>query len=306
MSEDFPYRLLRIRVVDTVRVSTSFIRIRFAGAGLDDFATPGHIFDQRIKLIFPGPLGLPDLSNAGADWYATWLELPEESRGSMRTYSIRAMEGEGDQTRLVIDFVLHMDEGATGPAASWAHRAKAGDEILTLGPRRGNLGGGIEFAPDEAGQVLLVGDETALPAIARILEDLPRSARGHVFIEVPHQDDTLPMEVPAAVTVHWSVREGADHGTVIAPAVLSHLGQQADGTLVDVDSDELPWETPTYSASGEDVSVGTTLHHGLYAWIAGESSLVTTLRRHLVKGFGFERSQVAFMGYWRKGVAMRG
>ena len=44
---------------------------------------------------------------------------------------------------------------------------------------------------------------------------------------------------------------------------------------------------------------------GTYAWIAGESRVVTGLRRHLVKELGFDRRQVAFMGYWRRGVAMR-
>ncbi len=44
---------------------------------------------------------------------------------------------------------------------------------------------------------------------------------------------------------------------------------------------------------------------GVYAWIAGESAMVTSLRRYLVKELGMDRSQVAFMGYWRRGVAMR-
>jgi len=69
------------------------------------------------------------------------------------------------------------------------------------------------------------------------------------------------------------------------------------------------WETPTYSSSGEDlaedaVAVGHDLA-GLYAWIAGESAVVTGLRRALVKDLGMDRRQVAFMGYWRRGVAMR-
>ncbi len=70
------------------------------------------------------------------------------------------------------------------------------------------------------------------------------------------------------------------------------------------------WETPTYSSSGEDVGSGhAPVGHDLedlYAWIAGESGLVTGLRRVLVKDLGVDRRQVAFMGYWRRGVAMRG
>ena len=71
------------------------------------------------------------------------------------------------------------------------------------------------------------------------------------------------------------------------------------------------WETPSYSSSGEeiDASRGARSGHdgcdGLYAWIAGESKVVTGLRRHLVRELGMDRSQVAFMGYWRRGVAMK-
>jgi len=76
---------------------------------------------------------------------------------------------------------------------------------------------------------------------------------------------------------------------------------------VEVDPDL--WETPTYSSSGEEVDAAVTLvgHDldGLYAWIAGESAMVTTLRRALVNDLGVDRRQVAFMGYWRRGVAMR-
>ncbi|GAB3927384.1 hypothetical protein GCM10027613_43020 [Microlunatus endophyticus] len=70
------------------------------------------------------------------------------------------------------------------------------------------------------------------------------------------------------------------------------------------------WETPVYSSSGEqlDASSGEYLGPtgGSYAWVAGESGMVTALRRYLVKELGMDRRQVAFMGYWRQGVAMRG
>ncbi len=69
------------------------------------------------------------------------------------------------------------------------------------------------------------------------------------------------------------------------------------------------WETPTYSSSGEDVDgqAGSVGHDwdGLYAWIAGESKVVTGLRRALVNDLHIDRHQVAFMGYWRLGVAMK-
>jgi NADPH-dependent ferric siderophore reductase len=72
----------------------------------------------------------------------------------------------------------------------------------------------------------------------------------------------------------------------------------------DVDPDL--WETPVYSSSGENVARREApSYRDLYAWIAGESGVVTALRRHLVRDLGMDRRQVAFMGYWRRGVAMR-
>jgi NADPH-dependent ferric siderophore reductase len=69
------------------------------------------------------------------------------------------------------------------------------------------------------------------------------------------------------------------------------------------------WETPTYSSSGQPLAAcddaGRAGAVGLYVWIAGESGMVTSLRRRLVRDLGMDRRQVAFMGYWRRGVAMR-
>ncbi len=65
------------------------------------------------------------------------------------------------------------------------------------------------------------------------------------------------------------------------------------------------WETPAYSSSGAEVgSVDPASTDDLYAWIAGESKVVTGLRRVLVNDLGLDRRQVAFMGYWRRGVSM--
>ena len=81
------------------------------------------------------------------------------------------------------------------------------------------------------------------------------------------------------------------------------------GRPVEVGADEVDpdlWETPFYSSSGEEVAGDArSASAGTYAWIAGESKVVTGLRRHLVNELGFDRSQVAFMGYWRRGVAMK-
>jgi NADPH-dependent ferric siderophore reductase len=300
-----PFVVARARVDAVERVSPTFARITFGGPALDDFGTPGAVLDQRIKLIFPAASGLPVFPEG--DWYAAWLAIPEEERGTMRTYSIRDISAGPEGTAVVIDFVLHLAPGLTGPAALWASAATVGDELLLIGPRRGRTGGGgIEFAPGDARRILLAGDETAAPAIARILEDVSRETLGTAFLEVPRAEDILPIAAPPGFDVRWLVRGDRAHGEVLIPAVLEHLGDDvATVEIRDVDTDDLLWETPQFSGLGEELTEGTP-HADRYFWIAGESGVVTTLRRHLVKDLGIDRSQVAFMGYWRKGVAMRG
>lgn len=206
-SSEFPFVLANAEVKAVEVLSPSFVRIEFGGEDLRGFGTPGSTFDQRIKLIFPGVGGqLPELGVADEEWYQRWLSLPDSERGSMRTYSIRDLLVEDDgTTTLIIDFVLHLVPGATGPASSWAAAAAPGDRLLIFGPRTGRLeGGGIEYEPGTASTVLLAGDETAAPAIARIIEDLasnPGAPRLHAFIEVPQASDTLEIECYEGATV---------------------------------------------------------------------------------------------------------
>jgi NADPH-dependent ferric siderophore reductase len=306
MSADHPFVLALATVETAERVSPSFVRVTFTGDDLARIGTPGHVLDQRIKVIFPPPQGnLPQLGEADDDWYQRWLALPEATRGSMRTYSIRHLVTSTTETRLVVDFVLHLAAGASGPASRWASEARPGSRVLILGPRRGRTdAGGIEFSPGSATSILLAGDETAAPAIARVLEDLDRDAHGVAFIEVPHDDDVLAIDAPNGVRLHWLPRKGSPHGTALLPAVLDYLGATAAVNISDVATEELLWETPTYSGLGETI-VGHDNPAERYFWIAGESGVVTTLRRHLVNDLGVDRAQVAFMGYWRRGVAMR-
>jgi NADPH-dependent ferric siderophore reductase len=306
MSTEFPFVLAVATVSSVERVSPSFVRITFSGADLADFGTPGRVLDQRIKLVFPAPgASVPRLAPSD-DWYSAWLALPDDERGAMRTYSIRELLVTDEGTRLVVDFVLHLAPGSTGPASRWADAAAEGDELLVIGPRRGRKeDGGIEYAPGDARAILLAGDETAAPAIARILEDVDRDTQGVAFIEVPEDADILPIATPPGVEVRWLPRAGDAHGTRLIPAVLDHLGAAAPAVIADVDTEDPLWETPTFSSLGESVAESEN-HADRYFWIAGESGVVTTLRRHLVKDLGIDRSQVAFMGYWRHGVAMRG
>ena len=73
----------------------------------------------------------------------------------------------------------------------------------------------------------------------------------------------------------------------------------------DIEGEDCSGRRPTTPGLGEEIAAADA-PADRYFWIAGESGVVTTLRRHLVKDLGIDRAQVAFMGYWRRGVAMRG
>jgi NADPH-dependent ferric siderophore reductase len=274
--------LEEIEAVRVERLSPSFVRVEFGSPALADLGIDGPLYDQRIKLIFPGD--------------------------HMRTYTVRKVLGTGADTRLVVDFVIHGPDEPSGPGGEWGAHAEVGQRVVAMVPKRGLPFGGIEFDPAGASQLLLVGDETALPAIARILEDLPADAKGSVFVEVAVSDDIQALRRPPDMTVTWLPRNGRARGSEIHGAVLDLLGADVVEPVIDEIDPDL-WETPTYSSSGEDVDASVVVvgheYDGLYAWIAGEAKLVTGLRQALVRDLGIDRRQVCFMGYWRVGVAMK-
>lgn len=301
-----PMVLTEVEVARVERLSTSFVRLELAGPALADIGqpTPEHPwYDQRFKLVVPhADGGITDVREADPTWLTTWMDRPEAERGHMRTYTVRRVLGSGPDTRVVVDVVVHGGHG--GPGERWVAQAQVGDRAVVLLPRRGVPFGGIEFTPPVDADLLLVGDETAAPAICAILEQLPADARGAAFLEVPHDDDVLGVSAPAGVEVTWLPRGGRTHGEALTAAVTAYVDGQA---VVLAEPDEVDadlWETPTWSSSGEDV-VGVADHADVYAWIAGEAGVVTSLRRFLVKERGLGRGQVAFMGYWRRGVAMK-
>jgi NADPH-dependent ferric siderophore reductase len=306
-----PLILDEVEVTSVERLSPSFVQVELGGPALAEFGVDGPLYDQRIKLVFPNDAGrLPSFEGVDDSWWDTWLQIPESERGHMRTYTVRAVRGAGPDTRLVVDFVLHPEEGSTGPGATWAARANQSDRLIIVAPRKGMKYGGIEFDPGTARELLLVADETAVPAVCSILEDLPLRARGVALLEVPESGDVREQSAPPGIDVVWLPRDGAPLGSLLDAEVRRRLGATVEPVRVDeAEVDPDLWETPTYSSSGEDVDtpVATVGHDldGLYAWIAGESAVVTSLRRLLVNGLGMDRRQVAFMGYWRRGVAMR-
>src|SRR5699024_8713857 len=210
-------------------------------------------------------------------------------------------------------------DGSTGPAAAWAAEAQVGQELWLVAPRQGQEASGIEFAPGGADEVVLLGDDTAAPAIARMLEDLRlvgTTARISAYIEVPNAEDELDIQSPDGAEVHWLIRGDAAMGEQLSAKLGWHV--QEEDPAPGASDEGLLWETPVRSASGEemptpevsasveDIATPEEPQAGIYYWIAGESGVIKQLRRFLVRDVGVDRTQVAFMGYWRLGVAMRG
>lgn len=280
-------------VVHRQRLSPHFMRIVFATPATVGGA--GETFDQRIRIGFPAPGNEPWLPSS-EDWYDEWVAAPKAERGCFRTFSVRAVERLAEETRVTVDFVLH----GFGPATSWVAQAEPGDRVSMLLPRRGLAGVDIEFLPTN--NVVLAGDETAAPAIARILEDLPRSTRGVAFIEVPTSEDSLDIAAPDQVQVFWLPRNGAEHGQLLTRQLTRYVtGGQESTELADLPrpaANELVWETPTFSALGEELPARMNDEAPFY-WLAGECRVVAGLRRKLVRDFSVPRANIAFMGYWR-------
>ncbi|MFJ6170159.1 siderophore-interacting protein [Curtobacterium sp. NPDC092190] len=297
------YRVFSVRVAAVSALTPSFVRVTLTGDALADFSAVG--LDQRIKVVLPIPgHGFSDLPDSD-DWYGAWRALPDAQRNPLRTYTVRSFRP--DARELDIDFVAH---GDTGPASRWVSSCRVGDELRIVGPAVPSSpaelpSGAAEFAPGSATRILLAGDETAAPAICAILEALDVATVGHVFIEVPTDADRLPVSAPAGVEVRWIARNGASHGVRMTDQVHAWAAEVTTGAasvaepvrgavdLADVDVDEqVLWDVP--AALDE---------RPVYAWIAGEAGCVKELRRHLVRGVGLDRRQVAFMGYWRHGKA---
>jgi NADPH-dependent ferric siderophore reductase len=292
-------RFFRARVIRITDLTPSFRRFTFGGDDLADYGDPG--FDQRIKIVFPtDELGL-DAMPQGDDWYTDWRELAEDARPPFRTYTTRRVRN--DVGEVDVDMVAHEVQG---PASAWIANASLGDEVLILAPTTAHRGVsyGIDFVPPaHTEQILLAGDETAAPAIAVILEQLPRDARGIVVLEVPHPGDTAYLPVHPGFEVLVGARgDGERHAHLVAAvekaaALLAPAGHGAAVSEIDVDHDIL-WEVPRTAKGGAALKSAP-----LYSWLAGEASAIKSLRRHLVAEQGVDRRAIAFMGYWRLGRA---
>jgi NADPH-dependent ferric siderophore reductase len=292
-------RFFRARVKTITDLTPTFRRFTFGGPDLADYGDPGY--DQRIKVVFPTDVVGIDAMPTDDDWYTQWRALEEARRPPFRTYTTRAVRNA--ESEVDVDMVAHE---VLGPASAWIDRARVGDEVLIFAPTTAHTGVsfGVDFVPPAStGCFLLAGDETAAPAIAVILEQLPGTARGIVVLEVPDERDAAYLPRHPGFAYRVAARGQAPRHAHLESAVreaaheLVPPGHGAEVEEIDIDEGIL-WEVPRTAKGGAALKSAP-----MYAWLAGEAGAIKALRRHLVGEHGVDRRAVAFMGYWREGRA---
>ncbi|SUX55228.1 siderophore-interacting protein [Chromobacterium vaccinii] len=245
-----PLRFRLLQVARVSRLSPSMLRITLAGDDLDGFVSAS--FDDHVKLFFPEPgaeqPALPAIAEDGGIRFPAGKPKPP-----MRDYTPRRYDAAAGE--LDIDFVVH----AGGIAADWALSAKPGDKLGIGGPR------GSRVIPSGFDWHWLLGDESALPAIARRLEELPDDARGLALILADSPDCRFELAAPAGVEVVWRYRSRSES-----------LEQALDGR-------DLP------SGAG-------------FVWAAGESGEMRPIHQQL-KQLGLSKDRMRVAGYWKRGDA---
>ena len=218
-----------------------------------------------------------------------------------------------------LDFVCHTEVNSDGvecmgPGATWASLAERGDRVSILAPLAGQplwaswSSGGAE-------RIILAVDETAVPAALSILADYvageQKPAEIQLIAEVPHVTDSLTTlwegpypHLPALselpnLTVNWCAREDAPRGEALTAGLRKALGLGAwnsKGASITAE--------PSPDRDGETEVVWTLAddeNPQIYIFIAGEASVVKTLRRICVQEASIPKNDVSFMGYWRVG-----
>lgn len=235
---------LEVTVVGVEEVGGGFVRVTFGGDQLAAFQWPGAA--SHLK-FFPGGTVPSDAPGAAGD---------EAPRPISRTYTPRRFDPEA--RTLEIDFLLHGE----GVASSWARSAAPGEPVRVSIPR-------ASYRPDPtASRLLLAGDDSAIPAIATILEANPQ------------RSTTVVIERVTGSTTHLPLPE--------------HAG--ATFTFVEAD-DDVPGaalEAALATLASPDPEVAT--------WVACEATAVRRIRSMLLEQ-GAERERLVTRGYWRLGAA---
>ncbi len=240
-----PPPFLHVVVEDTATLGPRMMRVRLRGEDLGRMETPQPA--ASVRLLLPSP----DAELETPVWQGNEFLNADGSRPVIRTFTPRLFDPEAG--RLDIDMVLH----SAGAASAWIQQAESGDVAAVSGPARGYV------IDPEVSLHLLAGDESAIPAMAQLLEVLPADTpvRVHVAAEAGFGRVPLP-EHPAATVVWHEVAE--DRGEVLAAALRAE----------------------------EAVSAAAI-------WCAGQAAAMQQVRNLLFKEIEIPRSQAVVRGYWK-------
>jgi NADPH-dependent ferric siderophore reductase len=242
-----------LTVADVTDVTPSVRRVVLSGSA-DAVAAAGPTVNLLVPRVGDRTPRWPSVARDGR------IVWPLGAHGvSLRSYTARRQDPAAGE--LDIDFLLHGD----GPAAAWAAAAAPGSPL--------GIAGAGALGDRPAAHLVLAGDETALPAISRILGAASPTTQGLALIEVAGADEEQPLPAPAGVEIRWLHRGNTPPGesTLLADALAA-------------------LERP----AGDDV----------FAWVAAESGAVRTIRADLRGRWGLGRAQHHAIGYWRRGRAM--
>lgn len=241
-------------VVRVARVAPTIVRVTVTGPDFADFASSGPADHVRLFLPDPvtGELVAPTAVGPGEDG----IVRPDRAAIARDFTPLPRVVPGGIEVDL--DFFVHPDPG---PASAWADKAQPGDQLVVVGPR------GSKRAPQDIDGLLLLCDETSLPAVSRWIRD-----------------------VPAGTVVDVIAAIGGDNGWVA-----DYLGA-VDGIDVRLHlvADASGW-MPALEALGP-------IGEGVFVWAAGEASALIDVRRHLRRTAGLPAAQAVVSGYWRHGV----
>ena len=228
-------------------------RVTLAGDAAH-FAGPGGL---HCRLVMPPEGREPRWPRPTDDGRIAW---PDGSDAlTVRIYTVRRL----DVARGLLDIDVVLHGGSSTPGSDWALAARPGQRVGLTGP-----GGSHAAAAD---RLLLAGDETALPAIARILERLPATCAATVRVEVADAAEEQRLATQAAMNLAWLHRDGAEAGT-------TDLLETAIGAL------DWPGDDPA-----------------AFAWVGCEFAAARAIRRHLQER-GVDRQRQLVASYWRRGI----
>ncbi len=240
------------QVQSTEWLTPTLIRVVLGGDGLAGLEMPDST-DTYVNVAIP-PVGAP--YGGVFSPAAVKDEHEREHWPARRRYTVRHWDPAAG--RLTLDFVVHGDHGVAGP---WAAHTRVGDVLVFEGP-----GGG--YRPDpEADWHLLVGDESALPAIAASLEVVPAGHRAVVRLLCDGPDHEVPLTCSGELDLEWLHRTGAQDDVDLLADAVADL--------------EFP--------PGR-----------VHAFVHGEADEIRAIRRHLLSDRGVDRASMSCSPYWRR------